>query len=159
MLHAIERISCIYACPEAREDARERGIYYASLILLWPIRYLLKDRYWERYNLRDVYVRTSPEPKSLVRRKRRRISLGRVEKIHLSTLLDLPREVRDVIWGYAVGNMQVHWRIQDRKLRGMVCRSNEENCQSRCMFWIQTKGQDPSPVIGVMGMLLSCRQM
>jgi hypothetical protein len=160
LLGAMDRLSCIHSCPEAREGTRERAIYYTTVVLLWPLRNMLKDRHWEEHNLRDVYIRTTPEPKTLAQQKReRRMSLEKIETVQLSRLLDLPREVRDVIWECAAGKMQVHWWIEKRKLRGMVCRSEEENCQSRCMYWIQKKGADPWPVIGVMGMLVSCRQM
>lgn len=159
ILGAVDRLRSIHLYPEAREEMRERMVYYTTGAFLWPLSKLLKDS-WDLDDVRDEYIRTTPEPRSLKPRRRgRRLTLERIARISPSPLLSLPREVRDVIWEYAVGDMQIHWWIEDRKLRGMVCRSEEINCQSGCRAWIQKKGEDPWPVIGVMGMLLTCKQM
>jgi len=157
ILGAIDTLRSIHVYPEAREEIRDRMVYYTTGAFLWPLSKLLKN-IWDLDDVQDEYIRTTPEPRSLKpRRQGRRLTLERIERVGPSLLLSLPREIRDVIWEYAIGDMQIHWWTEDRKLRGMVCRSEESHCQSGCRAWIQKKGDNPWPVIGVIGMLLSCK--
>jgi hypothetical protein len=127
---------------------------YIEGILAWPLSKVFPGLYWGRYDPHDGYVRTKRVPKALKRRRRgRKLSTERIGKASLSPLLQLPREVRDTIWEFVVGKMQVHWCTEDRRLKGYRCRSDEKYCQQQCLSW---HGQ---PRFGVMNALLSCRQM
>jgi hypothetical protein len=110
--------------------------------------------YWGRYDPHDGYVRTKRVPKALKKRRRgRRPSTERIGIASVSPLLRLPREVRDIIWEFVFGKMQVHWCTEDRRLKGYRCRSDEKHCQQQCLSW---HGQ---PKFEIMNALLSCRQM
>lgn len=99
-------------------------------------------------------------PKSSKRRKpRRRLTIENVPATNQSSLLWLPREIRDVIWRYACMDMKVHLWMQNGKLQGQLCRSEGEHCQLRCTAWIQKAGNPPFQKMGIMGLLLSCRSM
>ena len=116
--------------------------------------------------LQDIeisYLRKAPEPRPL-RHKRLRESRDLTRNLAASSwekspLLRLPWEVRNMIWKEAAGGMMIHWSIEDRRLRGMRCRSNNPNCLLRCSDWLQKSSQTPWPTMGIIGMLLSCRQV
>ncbi|PMD41087.1 hypothetical protein L207DRAFT_581539 [Hyaloscypha variabilis F] len=139
-----------------RQQAGRQILQYAAWAILGTCSKLMPDLHWEEYDPRDGYIRTTPLPKALkTKRKRRLIEISEMNS--QSPLLGLPREIRDMIWRYVVGGKQIHWRIEARKLTGKVCWSENELCYSQCLAWLW-KGPGPQPVIGVMGVLLSCRQ-
>jgi hypothetical protein len=141
--------------PDRQQTGRQI-LQYAAWAILGTCSKLMPDLHWEEYDPRDGYIRTTPLPKALkTKRKRRVIEISEMNS--QSPLLGLPREIRDMIWRYVVGGKQIHWRIEARKLTGKVCWSENELCYSQCLAWLW-KGPGPQPVIGVMGVLLSCRQ-
>ncbi len=79
-----------------------------------------------------------------------------------SPLMSLPWEVRDMIWRYLLGGMILHlWteKHQSKHLKGSLCRARDPDCRLRCRDWLEKKGTEQWPRIGVVGYLLSCRQM
>jgi hypothetical protein len=163
-------LSSFHLSPEARQAIRGPTFAYIECVLFWPFSKIFPDIYWDRYDPRDGYVRTKRVPKSLRKRRRgRRVSMEKLDVPSLSPLLGLPREIRDVIWEYVVGNMQVHWYTEDRRLTGNRCWSEETHCQQECLSWADRPIYPPlksgivkaisRPKFGVMGALMSCRQM
>ncbi|KAE9373969.1 hypothetical protein N431DRAFT_439057 [Stipitochalara longipes BDJ] len=140
-----------------RQQAGMQILQYATWAILGTCSKLMPDVHWEEYDPRDGYLRTTPLPKALKAKRKRRVTMEYPETNSNSPLLRLPREIRDMIWDYVVGNMQIHWRIEARKLTGKVCWSEMKLCHSQCLAWLW-KGPEPQPMVGVMGVLLSCRQ-
>ncbi|KAL2075074.1 hypothetical protein VTL71DRAFT_16 [Oculimacula yallundae] len=78
-----------------------------------------------------------------------------------SPLLCLPREVRDMIWKELMTGMFIHLWIDENyghKLKGSFCRAEKDDCRHRCRDWLEKKGDMKWPMIGVLGVLLSCVQ-
>jgi hypothetical protein len=128
--------------------------------LINPVTKLIKTQHQRIQDFRDGYFRTNPEPLLLKHGKKwKSRDLVVSSKWEESQLLSLPWEVRQMIWKEAAGGMIIHWFIEDRKLRGMRCRSGNLNCQLRCKVWLPKSKKDPWPIIGLSGLLFSCRLM
>lgn len=102
--------------PEADYAIHKPMPAYFGGILAWSLRKVFPGLYWVRY---DGYVQTKRVPNARKKRTRgRRLSTERIGSASLSPLLQLPREVRDIIWEFVFGKMQVHWSTEDRRLKG-----------------------------------------
>ncbi len=109
--------------------------------------------------LRGGDIQKILEPKPLKCRKPgRRLTIEKVPTSNQSSLLWLPREIRDLIWRYACIDMKIHWWMQNGKLTGQLCRSKREHCQLRCKAWIQKPGNPPFQKMGIMGLLSAVAQ-
>lgn len=64
-----------------------------------------------------------------------------------------------MIMEYVTGGMVIHWWIEERKLRGARCLIEGQTCQQNCRHYMKNYGPNPWPIMGLLGMLLSCRQM
>ncbi|KAH6663718.1 hypothetical protein B0J14DRAFT_608941 [Halenospora varia] len=112
------------------------------------------------------YRRTEPEPIPVIPTgffapKRRALSFHVPfdEQKSKSPLLCLPQEIKDMIMEYVTGGMVIHWWIEERKLRGARCLIEGQTCQQNCRHYMKNYGPNPWPIMGLLGMLLSCRQM
>lgn len=79
-------------------------------------------------------------------------------------LLSLPREIRDIIFKEAAGGMQIHlwkspYRATKQEMFAAACLAGPEGCRGKCEFSKAAKNNWPRPIFGVMGILMSCRQM
>ncbi|KAF4628387.1 hypothetical protein G7Y89_g9766 [Cudoniella acicularis] len=111
------------------------------------------------------YTRTEPEPRSVSETKilgRHRQGLNFPPssfKNSESVLLSLPREIRDIIFEYVAGGMVIHFWIKERKLNGHRSVATKDLFRADLGLSSPSKICWISPTIGVMGMLLSCRQV
>ncbi|KAH7336257.1 hypothetical protein BKA65DRAFT_506003 [Rhexocercosporidium sp. MPI-PUGE-AT-0058] len=147
----------------------QKALFHAGYIALWPLIQFVKRSHTKRNLRRGGYIRTRPKPHFLKPRGRGRSltltgsSGNKAPTVQAGLLLQLPRELRDIIWREVVAGKVVHWIVVDRKLVGFPCRANDPASLAgsghlKCWSRVEVENEE-IPRIGVLGLVSSCRQI
>jgi hypothetical protein len=129
-------------------------------VALYPLICILQEVHNMVHERREGYIRTEPIPRSISPKfgRRRTLSTGG-QRFRRATercaLLDLPPEIRDMIWREAMGEILVHLWVRDGKLGGTKCIPLNRVCQGEFSDSILKVYRGH----GVLAVLSSCKQM